>query len=220
MIFYLQNLQEPMLDTIKNNQAQHPPFILSERFKWNFYFDDSINLSANNSQTFRQLLAGFFEFYNKINVNEYVVSLYNGEFISRSSFNDHKDLEPYRRIISESSLPPIKNDNPQTLIVQDGFELNLNIGIKCQRHLDLFFGLIKQSTEKCVEMRQQSLAKLLIKLFTDLKLPEAETKSEMKSKKKFTMTIHAIAGDLKVILFRFSYSHFMIFLHFSCVRTF
>lgn len=200
MIFYLQNIQDPMLDTIKNNQAHHPPVILSPKFKWNFYFNDYINLSANNSQTFRELLTGFFEFYNKINVNENILSLYNGEFIPRSSFNDHEDLESYRRIVSESNLPPIKSDNPQTFIVQDGFELNLNIGIKCQKHLDLFFGLIKQSSEKCVEMRQQSLAKLLIKLFTDLKLPEVETRSEMRSKKKFTMTIHAIAGDLKVII--------------------
>lgn len=199
MIFYLQNLQEPMLDTIKNNQAQHPPFILSQKFKWNFRFSDSINLSSNNSQTFRQLLTGFFEFYNKINVSEYILSLYNGELISRSSFNEHNDLEPYRRIVSESCLPPIKSDNPQTFIIQDGFELNLNIGIKCQKHLEIFFGLIKQSTEKCVEMKNQPLAKLLVKLFTDLKLPEAETKSEMRSKKKFTMKIHAIAGDLKVI---------------------
>lgn len=198
MIFYLQNLPQPMLDSLKSNQNRRQAYILHSRFKWNFYFNETINLTAQNHQTFRELLEGFFDFYSKINVSDNIVSLYNGKLIPRRSFDDHPDLVDYRLIVLESSLPAIKHDNPQTFIVQDAFELNVNIGIKCQKHLDLFFGLIKQSAAKCTEMTSQPLSKLMAQLFTELKLPEVENKNEVRSKKKFLMTIHAIAGDLKV----------------------
>jgi len=89
-------------------------------------------------------------------------------------------------------------NNPDTFLVQDGFELNLNIGIKCKKHLDSFFGLIKASHEKCLELKDVKFSTLLIKLFSELKLPEADTKNEAKARKKFTMTIHSVAGDLKL----------------------
>lgn len=201
LIFYLQNLQEPMLKTIKESQDSSPSMILDSKCKWNFYYDDAMmNTAHENSQTLQQLLVGFFEFYDKINFTQYIVCLYNGNLILRKDFDTHPDLEKYREIIVQSDLPALKTDKPETFIVQDGFEMNLNIGIKCKKHIESFFGLIKASLEKCIEMKNQPFSILIKNLFTELNLPEAEKKSAAKARKKFTMTIHTIAGDLKVVI--------------------
>lgn len=200
VIFYLQNLDRPMLDSIKNNQESFSPSIIDQKYRWNVFFNDRINLSRNNRLPTCKLLVGFFEFYHKLNFSKYILSLYNGELIPREEFQAHPDFEEYRKIVAESELPPLKFDNPQTFIVQDGFELNLNVGIKVNKNVDEFFEWIKVSYEKCLELKDKPFSTLLITLFTELKLPEnvAENKNRSKAKKKFQMTIYSIAGDLKV----------------------
>lgn len=198
MIFYLQNLEEPMLDTICNNQRGRSPMILDHIFKWNFYFNDSINKSKKNQMSLRELLVEFFEFYDKINYDEYVLSLYTGSLITRKSFDGHADLEDYRNTVKANNLTPLKADCPGNFIVQDGFELNLNIGIKNKKHTGQFFELIKLSHKKCVELKDKPFSELLTKLFTDIELPKNENETRSKNKKQFQMTIHATGGDLKV----------------------
>lgn len=200
LIFYLQNLENPLLDTIINNQRSRSPLILDTKFKWNFYFNDQINKTKKNQSSLRELLIGFFEFYDKINYNEYVLSLYTGNLITRKSFDNNTDLEDYRNIVRTNNLTPLKADSPGMFIVQDGFELNLNIGIKNKKHSEMFFELIKMSFKKCEELKDKPFAELLIKLFTDIKLPKTENENRSKNKKKFQMTIHATAWDLKACL--------------------
>lgn len=204
MIFYLQNLENPLLDTIMNNQRSRSPMILDPKYKWNFYFNDTINQTKKNQMSLRELLIGFFEFYDKINYNEYVVSLYTGNLITRKSFDNITDLEEYRNTVRTNNLTPLKADSPGMFIVQDGFELNLNIGIKNKKHSEAFFELVKMSFKKCEELKDKPFAELLIKLFTDIKLPKNENENRNKNKKQFQMTIHATAGDLKVRQFRYT----------------
>lgn len=200
MIFYLQNLEHPMLKTIKENQQEREPMVLDWKYKWNFFFNNSINKSSENNQTVRELLVGFFEFYQKLNFANYIVSLYSGELVKRKDFDTHPDFDDYRRIIAESELPPLKFDNPQMFIVQDGFEQNLNIGIKCKKHHDYFIALLKASYELCQELKNEPLSTLMTKLFTCVKIPEPEIEKRLmtRAKKKFQMKIHAIADDLRV----------------------
>lgn len=198
LIFYLQNLPTPMLDTIKNNQANSQTQILDQNYRWNFFFNDRINKSNENTQSTRELLEGFFEFYHKINFGIYTVCLFNGDLIERKNFEEHPDLQFYREIVAQHELPSIKLDNPDTFIIQDGFEQNLNIGIKSKKHCDTFFTVIKLSYELCMEYKSATMSTLLVKLLSEVKFQEPETKSETKMKKKFQMTIHSIAGDLKV----------------------
>ncbi|KAL7047248.1 hypothetical protein ACKWTF_002843 [Chironomus riparius] len=197
MIFYLQNAENPLLDTIINNQRSRSPLILDTKYKWNFYFNDTINNTKNNKLSLRELLCGFFEFYDKINYNEYVVSLYTGNLIPRKSFDNNTDLQDYRNTVKTHNLTALKADSPGMFVVQDGFELNLNIGIKNKKHSEMFFELIKLSSKKSEELKDKPFAELLIKLFTDIKLIKTENENRGKNKKKFQMTIHATAGDLK-----------------------
>lgn len=195
MIFYLQNLQEPMLDSIKNNQTSGDPIVLDDKYKWNVYSNDSINLAQNNL-SLRQLLVGFFEFYHKLNFTKYIVSIYVGEFVLREEFNRHPDFENYREIV-KSGLPPLKFNDPEQFVVQDGFELNLNIGIKCRKNVATFFDLIKASYMKCLQLKDEPFSQLLIKIFTDIEFPTSVPVVRNR-KKKFMMTVHSTAGDLKV----------------------
>jgi hypothetical protein len=197
MIFYLQNLQEPMLNSISNNQHARSKMILDENYKWNFYFNDNINWSTRNNQSLRELFVGFFDFMLNIDYTQNIVSIFTGTLIKRSEFNQHPDLEPYRQIINENDLPPLKIDCPSLFIIQDGFELNLNIGIKNKKHIDIFLDIVKMSHQKCVELKDSPFSELLIHLFS-LPIQDLSNQKPLKNKKKFSMTIHAIAGDLKV----------------------
>lgn len=213
MIFYLQNLKDPMLDKIINVQRNRSPMVLDAQKKWNFYFNESIDKTKNNCQSVRELLSGFFEFFGALNPSEYVVSLLTGTLIKREVFNTCQELEASRSLISRCGLQNLKCDNADFFHVQDGFELNLNIGIKVKKHVEYFFELLKQSHQKCEELKDRPFSELLVKLFTDIKMPTSalEGKSKkQKNKKKFEMIIHAVPGDLKVnmiiILFKQSFS--------------
>lgn len=199
LIFYLQNLPQPMLDSLSNNQKCGRTNSLDNKYRWNFFFNDKINKSKQNTQTTRQLLVGFFKFYHELNRRDNIVCIYNGQLIERKQFETHPDLQFYREVVEESQLPVIKFDNPETFVVQDAFEQNLNIGIKAKKHCETFFAAIEASHEMCGELKHQPLSYLLVKLFTDLKFEkEVENKNLAKKKKMFQMTIHSIAGDLKV----------------------
>lgn len=220
-IFYLQNLEQPMLRSVKANQDGREPKILDTKYRWNVYFNDSMNLSKNNNQTLRQLLVGFFEFYDKMNFPNYVLSMYNGDLIPREQFDEHPDFDFYREVVAQSELKPLGINNMNTFIVQDGFEQNLNVGIKVKKHVDFFFEMIKVSHAKCKEWKDLPFSEMLVLLLTSLSIPKPATTAP-KSKKQFTMTIHAIAGDLKVRMRAFSqfprlYNKSHIF---SSVRTF
>lgn len=195
MIFYLQNLQEPMLDSIKNNQASHNPIVLDDKYKWNVFFNDKINLAQRNHLSLRQLLIGFFEFYDKINFPKYVVSIYNGDLVRRDVYDEHPDFEDYRRIV-QSNLPPLRFDNPDHFVVQDGFELNINIGIRSKKNAAAFFDTIKASYNKCHQLKERPFSELLTKLFADIEMPKSSLPK--KARKKFMMTVHSVAADLKV----------------------
>lgn len=207
MIFYLQNLSSPMLDTIINVQKTRSPMILDSQKKWNFYFNDSINKTKNNQQTLRELLVGFFEYYSKLNPKDYVVSLLTGRLIKREDFDTDPELLESRNLIKSCGLQPFRSENPDFFNVQDGFELNLNIGIKVKKHVEYFFELVRLSHQKCEELKDRPFAELLINLFTEIKMPvttqqgngEKKSKNKNKNKKKFEMIIHAVPGDLKVI---------------------
>lgn len=199
VIFYLQNLEQPMLYSIKQNQEGKRSIFLDSKYKWNVFLNDSINRTHENNLTVRQLLAGFFDFYQKLDFSSYIVSLYNGNLIPRNEFDDHPDFTAYRDLVQTGGLPPLRFENTQMFIVQDGFEQNLNIGIKYKKNLDFFCALVKASNELVEELKDEPMSVLLVKLFTGLKIPEPENEKKiLKAKKKFHMKINAIAGDLKV----------------------
>ena len=194
LIFYLQNLEQPMLDSIKNSQASQNPIILDNKYRWNVSFNDKINLTQQNQLSLRQLLIGFFEFYHKLNFVNYIVSVYTGDLIRRDEFNQHPDFVNYRQIL-QSDIPPLQFDNSQQFVVQDGFEQNLNIGIRNQKSAMLFFDIIEASYKICRELKQKPFSELLTKLFTEIEMSKTVSK---KAKKKFVMTVHSVANDLKV----------------------
>ncbi|CAO1298302.1 unnamed protein product [Diamesa hyperborea] len=204
MIFFLQNLEFPMLQTIVENQSKISKMVLDTKTNWNFNFNDDINLSKNNTQTTRELLVDFFEFFNKINHENYILSIYTGELILTTEFNTHKSLAGYRQLIETQNIPPIIHDDANRFNIQDGFELNLNIGIRIKKHVDEFFDLIKLSHELCVEMKDKPLSEMLVKLFSDIFVPkrisnkEANREPTKRVSKCFILKIHSNEGELKI----------------------
>jgi hypothetical protein len=128
--------------------------------------------------------------------------------IKREEFDTDVELAESRKLIASCGLQPFKYENQDFFYVQDGFELNLNIGIKVKKHVEYFFQLLSLSREKCEELSDKPFSELLINLFTEIKVPvatpqgsgEKKSKNKNKNKKKFEMIIHAVPGDLKVKL--------------------
>lgn len=203
MIFYLQNLEFPMLQTIAKNQSNICKMVLDTKSNWNFNFNDDINLCKNNTQTTRELLVNFFDFFNKINHENYVLSIYTGDLILKTEFDTHKDLGDYRTLIETQNLVPFNYDDADRFNIQDGFELNLNIGIRIEKHVDEFYDLIKLSYELCEEMKDKPFSEMLIKLFSDIVVPKRKGQKRIgeesyKVRKNFVLKIHSNAGELKV----------------------
>ncbi|CAO1369092.1 unnamed protein product [Diamesa serratosioi] len=199
MIYFLQNLEHPMLITIQKNQSKISKMVLDTKSNWNFNFNDDIDVSKNNKQTTRELLVDFFEFISKISYQNYILSMYTGELILKTEFNTHNDLAVYRETIKSQNITPIKYETPDTFNIQDGFELNVNIGIKIKKHVDEFFELVKLSFEMCQQLNDKTFSEMLIKLFTDIKIPKKASKESKKADRKiFFSKIHSNAGDLKI----------------------
>lgn len=200
MIFFLQNTEFPMLLSIMENQSKISKMVLDTKSNWNFNFSDDINVCNNNTQTTRQLLVDFFEFISKINHENHVMSIYTGELILGTEFDTHKDLAEYRDIMNAQNIKPTNHSVADRFNIQDGFELNLNIGIKVKRHVEVFFDLIKASYELCDQLKDKPFSEMLIQLFTNVKVPKRMTREDVKKaqRRRFMLKIYSNAGDLKV----------------------
>jgi hypothetical protein len=156
-------------------QKAGDPVYVDEELKWNFYFNDSIDKTKNNHQTLRELLTGFFEFFSKINPKEFVLSLHTGKLIKYEEFSKDPELSEARKLIESLDEPPFKFS---FFNVQDGFELNYNIGLKESKTSYEFFELLKFSHQKCEELKDEKFNDFLVKLFTEVKLPKVEKKAK------------------------------------------
>lgn len=205
LFFYLQNITSPLLDSLKNVRKNKEYVETDPNSKWSFYFDNSMNKCHQNSQSTRELVEGFFEFYNKINFVNYVICLYSGNLVKRDEFENHEDLENYRKIIEEHQLLPFKLDNEESVMIQDAFEQNINIGIKNKKIFDTFTECTKNAYKKCTDFKQDNFSKLLFELFTaeiekESTTSKTATKAEKKDKKLFQLSVHSTLGDLKVFI--------------------
>jgi DNA polymerase sigma len=199
LFFYLQNLEKPMLLSIKESQKGLPPIILNEKLRWNFNLSAEINLITDQKQTTRELLEGFFEFWVAVKHEESMASLYTGTLIKKSDFDTHPDLENYREMVLLENVRPMKTDT-KGLIIQDGFELNLNIAFKNQTNCDEFFELLKISNEKIQQLKNEKFSVVLFKLLTDVRpTTKRELKQQKSIDKKFSVRLFANEGDLKVV---------------------
>lgn len=117
IIFYLQNMENSMLLSIRASQ-QGTTGLKTESGTWNFNYSNKLNATACNNQTTRELLEGFFEFYEKYDYMKYVISVYTGAPILRTEFEEHHDMDSYRIEVSKNKLDPL-NLQIQSIIVQD-----------------------------------------------------------------------------------------------------
>ncbi|CRK99744.1 CLUMA_CG013019, isoform A [Clunio marinus] len=177
MIFYLQNIPSPILDTIANNQDSKAPKIINQ--KWNFFFNDQIYIGQGNDKTLRDLLVGFFDFYSNVDYGNLAVCLHSGRLIQKS--------------IILSSLQDFsqQNDaNPQTM------RTDPSLCFKNEKNVEFFFKLIKTSHNKCIQLQEKPFSELLLTLFNDFE--GISKKNVAKPQKKFQMTVHAVASHLKI----------------------
>lgn len=197
IFYYLQNLEVPILTSIKECQQGLPPIILHQKYRWNFNTSNIIDKSKNNNMTIRELLCGFFEFWTNINYEENVISLYTGSLIKKSEFEQHPEMEYYRELKAKQDLQPMKIVE-KCLTIQDGFELHLNIAFKNQSNNEDFFQILKLTNEKLKELKEEKFNDLLVKFLTEIKKPVSMENKKKNQAKKFTINVFPTEADLKI----------------------
>jgi hypothetical protein len=119
--------------------------------------------------------------------------------LKKSDFDTHPDQENYREMVLLENVRPMKTDT-KGLIIQDGFELNLNIAFKNRTNCDEFFELLKISNEKIQQLKNEKFSVVLFKLLTDVRpTTKRELKQQKSIDKKFSVRLFANEGDLKVV---------------------
>lgn len=200
IFFYMQNLEKPMLGSIKNSQKEIVPILLPKKHGWNFNVTNQFDKSKDNTMTSRELLVGFFEYWNSVDYENNVVSLYTGTLIPKKDFEtySHEDLEECRKIIESEKLNPMKIVD-KCLTIQDGFELNLNIAFKNRPNNDDFFKLLKLTANTLESLKDAKFNELILKFLTEIKTPiSVEIKKKSQAMKKHMLTVFMNEADLKM----------------------
>lgn len=139
-IFYLQQLEKPILPPIARLQNASPtPQIIGD---WDASFVKDFSIFRNeNRQSILQLLKGFFEFYATFEFGLYVISPFLGEKLLKSLFYHDEALPSDFKLYSENCRkdPKHRFEQVKFLCVQDPFNHGHNVTRNAQKKILLNF---------------------------------------------------------------------------------
>lgn len=161
MIFFLQNVEPPLLPTVdkmrakfldrndtrlKNTASQSAPNIAISKLEWECLIDlDKTSYEpSKNNEPLCLLLLKFFEFYLKFPFGQHIITIRTGKAIEPELFDKSTTYNKFFK------MKPFMN-------IQDPFDLphNLTAGMD-GRHFMLFLGTIKCSYERLADEISQN----------------------------------------------------------------
>lgn len=203
LLFYLQQLKEPMLPPIEVFQRNVPPFFIRGA---NMAFNFNLPNLLRNNQRVSELLLGFFQFYSTFDFeNSLICPLYgcafpqvNYEKLYPRYFARYREL-----LLMMPSLTPMQFDKP--ICIQDPFEITHTIpGKVSAEYYQIFRGALKNAARICNEKITTvgEGKELLLALFdNNLILPKEiviEKKNSVKPKPKPNAQNQEKGGTVKV----------------------
>ncbi|XP_054261880.1 uncharacterized protein LOC128985918 [Macrosteles quadrilineatus] len=174
VIFYLQQLDEPLLPTIARLQqmCQHKQYSLG----WECSFcDEEWSVQSQclppNNMSLRQLLTGFFKFYYNFDLDNVICPLL-GRSVHVKDFETEDGSElPEEMVLYKERLksdPKCKFKTDTTFRVQDPFELCLNITRNVvDKTCSVFKEACKVSLELCEQQADDALLEGLFSIDKD-----------------------------------------------------
>lgn len=155
LIFYLQQLKKPLVPPIIFFQTNMEPILIGSA---NFAFNFSLKPQLFNECDAEGLFLGFFEFYDKFDFENQLISPLYGRTFPRENFEAQfpNYFQRYRQILNDCPTEkPLKLDGPQ-MCIQDPFKLCLSLP-RCliSRDFMAFKAIIGHAANACRSMRTE-----------------------------------------------------------------
>lgn len=125
LLFYLQQLPEPIVPPIVEFQKRVPPYFVNNVF--NFAFDTSYPNQTRNKMRCSELLLGFFKFYKDFDFKNNVICPINGKAFPKTDIIERKlpEFQRYHEILVLNQLRPMSIN--KCICIQDPFEITHSI---------------------------------------------------------------------------------------------
>lgn len=143
IIYYLQQLEEPVLPAFIEFQRHVPPVYVNH---YNFAFDTNFKFMTRNCWRFSELLLGFFKFYSKFDFASNIICPLYGKTIPKKDIDKLcEELQRYKDIlVIQRTERPQKMQLNKKMCIQDPFQLTRtipgDISLKEFRKIELRFG--------------------------------------------------------------------------------
>lgn len=164
LLFYLQNLPEPIVPPITEFQKLVPPYFVNNVF--NFAFDVSYPNRTRNQMRCSELLLGFFKFYKDFDFKNNVICPIYGKAFPKADILEKKlpEFQRYHEILVLNQLPPMSFN--KCICIQDPFEITHSIpgaiaGLQFQKII-LKFQLAAETIEAELAQAGESTNLLLL----------------------------------------------------------
>lgn len=125
LLFYLQQLPEPIVPPITEFQKRVAPYFVNNFF--NFAFDTSYPNQTRNKMRCSELLLGFFKFYKDFDFKNNIICPINGKAFPKADIIEKKlpEFQRYHEILVSNQLQPMSMN--KCICIQDPFEITHSI---------------------------------------------------------------------------------------------
>lgn len=125
LLFYLQQLPEPIVPPIIEFQKRVPPYFVNNFF--NFAFDTSYPNQTHNKMRVSELLLGFFKFYKDFDFKTNIICPIYGKAFPKADIIEKKlpEFQRYHEILVLNQLQPMSMN--KCICIQDPFEITHSI---------------------------------------------------------------------------------------------
>lgn len=205
IIFYLQNLENPVLPPVSVFQVGCKQFMVGT---WNYAFNKQLNNKATkNRMSMIELFAGFFRFYDNFEFGTTVVCPLVGKPVLKSAFEKPTTLDQsfdsYRAHLKETGSFPL-NVNTE-LCVQDPFELSHNVAASCTPKTFKLFRQVLAPTLAIFDKNSEipvPMAQMLLMLFSEIQLieqPKLAKADKVSSANQIVCKLNRTKTDMKYV---------------------
>lgn len=197
LIFYLQQLRQPIIPPIKAFQANIAPYYVNEM---NLAFNQRLPNKTRNRQRQSELLLGFFEFYNSFDFESQIICPLHGKAFPKENVFERfpNEFAAYNEVLARRPDSPGLKLN-KTICIQDPFDIIQTVPGPISKH---HFAEIRSKIAMAATIFKRTLAedgecgRLLLSIFNRNNFIEAVSENSKAQRSSFFIKIIPIESEL------------------------